>query len=397
MPIGQGYGLLEQILRSLSTALNGGLEDIQPFVTGLLTLLMALAIVVLAYSILINGNALPSAIGFLVRCALVVWGINHWGWVLENLSQLAIQTGLLLTGGAVSVPDLMDPGVMIKRGIDSGAPLWRAFVNNSSWTSPVTGLGYLATYIVYLSAFLIASWRLFWIQAEMFIASVAGIVLLPTLLFRPTQFIASGCLSFAANSFARWLILSIIIGAMWTHFDGIPAKIAIAGTQKLDLTIQEAALSAAMAIILSATLLGSNALAGALTSGIPGMSGSGHVGTVIRNLSAGIHGLITAGSAGTLLGLGTARTLAGGMQGLVGAGQAAAAFRSGGVSSLGEAARQLYAGARQGASGGMQARLAQYMAPVARLGEASGQQAVHDLMAGRHGGGHDHMHRGAHR
>lgn len=394
MPPGQGFGLLEQILKALTTTLERGLGDVHPVVMGYITLFLCFALAMLAYGILVNGRAIQGAVSLLVRGALVVWAVGHWPWFLEQLSELAIALGFLLTGSSLTVRELLDPGVMLKKAIDSAVPLWTAWQNNNSWWNPsavMMGVMYFAIWAIYVGSFGVVVWRIFWIQTETLIATAAGVVLLPTLLFRPVQFVATGVLSYAANCFARYLIVAMLAGLLWTHFDTIPLQIAQAAPGKVNVTLQEGILSAAIAVVLAATFLGSNALASMLTSGVPSMGGMQHFGQVINGISGGISGLLATGGGAVTGTLGAARGALMTGQGMVGAARGLAA---GDVHSLGEAARQMYSGAKAGISGGAQQRVAELMGHSASFTQRHGSSTLDRLMHQRnpvdraHGGAH---------
>jgi type IV secretory pathway TrbL component len=153
----------------------------------------------------------------LVRLALVFLALERWPWLLGGLRDIAITFGLLATGNLVDVANFLDPGGFLRLGLQSGAVLWKAFQNNLGWTSFVTGLAYLLAWVAYGAAFAVMAYKVFWWQVELLIASLGGLCLLPTLMFRPTAFVAAGVLSYAANTFARFLLGALLAGALWKH------------------------------------------------------------------------------------------------------------------------------------------------------------------------------------
>jgi len=337
-----GLGVLQRILNDLSASMDAGGVLLHPILMGYLGLFALFALVWTCYGLLWNGHAFASGLNLLIRLALVTLAIDRWGWFLEGLEELALSLGLQGTGNTLQLSQFLDPGALVKAGIDSGAVLWKAFQNNLGLTSFVTGLAYLFAWLAFVGAYMVMAYKVFWWQVEALIASLAGMVLLPTLAFRPLGFVAMGVLSYAANMFARFLL-----GAM---------------------------------------------LAGALTSGVPGMAGGNSVGTLLRMVTVGAAGLLT-GGAGVATGLlGAGRVAAGSVQGLIGAGQAVRLLTSGGggTTTLGGAARQVYAGTRSGMSGGVQARLGTYMGQAQQVGDWGGQHTLRQLMQSRQGGDQAH-------
>jgi len=390
-----GLGVLQRILNDLSASMDAGGVLLHPILMGYLGLFALFALVWTCYGLLWNGHAFASGLNLLIRLALVTLAIDRWGWFLEGLEELALSLGLQGTGNTLQLSQFLDPGALVKAGIDSGAVLWKAFQNNLGLTSFVTGLAYLFAWLAFVGAYMVMAYKVFWWQVEALIASLAGMVLLPTLAFRPLGFVAMGVLSYAANMFARFLLGAMLAGALWNTLNTLTAiarpglPLTLTG---VDFTIQEAFYAAALAAVLAACFLSVNRLAGALTSGVPGMAGGNSVGTLLRMVTVGAAGLLT-GGAGVATGLlGAGRVAAGSVQGLIGAGQAVRLLTSGGggTTTLGGAARQVYAGTRSGMSGGVQARLGTYMGQAQQVGDWGGQHTLRQLMQSRQGGDQAH-------
>jgi hypothetical protein len=387
-------GVLQRILEAIQQSLAAGAVNLFPIVMGYVILFGMFALALTAYGILRNGHALHIGLGLLVRLALVAMMLDRWPWFLGGLRDIAVTLGIIATGDHLALADFLDPGMLLKRGLDSGALLWSAFAANMGWTSFVTGLAYLAAYIAYVGAFCTMAYKVFWWQVELLLAGLGGLVLLPTLIFRPMAFVAQGVLSYAANAFARFLIGSILAGALWDHL-GILASIAMPGiTATTDMLIQAAFVAAGTAWILASCFLSANRLAGVLTSGIPGMAGGSSMGAFLRGMAAGATGLATVTATATTMMVGVARGVAAGGQGLIGA--AGAAWQgTGGHYRLGEVARHLYAGTQAGMQGGLQAQLGRTMQMASTLATRSGQQTIQHLQGASwrardetHGGTH---------
>lgn len=396
----QSIGALQRILNDIAASMNLGGALLHPILMGYIALFGTLAVVWVAYALLWNGHALPSAIGLLVRLTLVMWTLARWPWFLGGIRDIALNLGLTATGNQLQLGDFLDPGALVKAGIDSGAVLWRAYQNNLGWgpNSWVIGAAYLAAWLGYVGAYTVMAYKVFWWQVELLLASLGGMCLLPTLCFRGTAFVATGTLSFAANMGVRFLIGSLLAGAMWAHLRTLSslARPGVAlSLASVDFTIQEAFYATALAMILGAAFLSVNRIAGMLTSGVPGMAGGQTLGSFVRMVAGGVAGVVTMGAAAGTGAAGIARVGVAGMQGMVGAGRSLPAAL--GTGSMGGAARQLYAGARSGMSGGAQAQLGQLMGVSTQVGNWSGQVTLGQLMGASHSGRGDQSYQGVRR
>ena len=167
---------------------------------------------------------------------------------------------------------------------------------------------------------MVMAFKVFWWQVELLLMGLAGMVLLPTLAFRPLAFVASGVLGYAANAFARFFLGALLRTAVGRaadahttrHADG-PGPAGHGGPEN-----HEAFYAVGLAWVLACCFLGVNRLAGVLTSGIPAMAGGQSVGAFLH--------MVTGTGAGDGHGwgrrrdavLGAARVGAGGAQATLG-------------------------------------------------------------------------------
>lgn len=395
----EDLGVLQRILNDIAQLYGQGGVPLQPALLIFVSIFTTFALVYLAYGIFLNGNAVSGAVAMFMRIALVVWALQYWPALLGGLRDLAIWLGLLTTNGGVTTAELLDPGSAVKLGLKSGKILWDSFINHRGLTSFVNGFAYLLAWVGYVSAFFLISYRIFWWQVELLIASLASLCLIPTLCFRSLAFVGQGILSYSANMFCRFLIGAILSGALWRHLDkltGLPSQPGLPTLTGLDLSIQAAFVAAGVAWALALCFLSVNRLASMLASGIPALNGSGTFGTMLRTLVGAGAAVLSGGAAAAGVGLGAARGVAGAVQGVAGAaGAVPAALR--GSAGFGEAARQIYAGAVAGASGSAQARMASYMGMASDVASSSRQQALQQFMGAGHSTGHDHGHIGVRR
>ena len=380
-------GVLQRILLDMEAAIAQGGEQLYPILMGYVALFGMLALLYLLYAVIANGQALSSAVGLLIRLALVVLVIDRWPWFVGGVRDLGLDLGLLATGNTLQVSDFLDPGALVRKGIVSAGPMWTAFKNNLGWTSFVVGFAYLAAWLGYVAAYCVMAYKVFWWQVEALIVGLAGMALLPTLLFRPTAFIAGGCLSYIPNMAARFLLGSVLSGLLWGHLDRLVslASATPAGNPSLatvDIQIQTAFVAVGYAWVCGATFFGVNSLAGVLTGGIPGMAGGRTMGGFLRTMAAGAAGIMTGGAMAGAGVLGVARVGLGAVQGGIGGLGAAQQMLTGqsGVHSIGEAARQVYAGVRSGANTREGQLLGQYMHRAAQVGTQQGQRTLQQLM-----------------
>jgi type IV secretion system protein TrbL len=391
----QSIGVLQRILNDIHASVQAGGALLYPELLLWVTILGTLALAWVAYGIIRNGYALHSALGLLVRITMVLLLLDRWPWFLSGLRDLAISLGLVATGNTLDLAEFLDPGMLVKAGIDSGAVLWRAVQKNMGWTSPFLGLVFTAAWLLYVGAYMVMAYKVFWFQVEMLLASLAGLCVLPLLCFRPTAFVATGLIAYSANMAVRFLITTILAGALWNHLATLTALVRPQTTLTLaavDFTIQECFYAAAVAVVLAAAFLSINRIAGMLTSGVPGLAGGDNVGSVVRLVTGGVMAMVTGGAGLATAGLGAARLGAAGVQGVLGAARAVDA--PGTAASLGEATRQIYAGGRAAMGGGAQAHLGQLMGMTQRLGERSSPMTVEHLMGVGHSGARDQMYRG---
>ena len=215
----ESLNTLQRILNSIATTLNSGAPELYGVLMGFVGLFTLLALVLLCYGLLWNGRVLPSALGLLVRLALVTFALTRWPWFLGGLRDLGVTLGLLVTGGQLTVVEFLDPGALVQTGITSAAVLWQAFQAHATLTKVLTALPLLCAWAAYCAAFAVMAYKVFWWQVELLIASLAGLCLLPALMLRHTAFVATGVLSYAANAFARFLLGALLAGVLWRHLD----------------------------------------------------------------------------------------------------------------------------------------------------------------------------------
>jgi type IV secretion system protein TrbL len=391
----QTIGVLQRILNDIHATVQAGGALLYPELLLWVTILGTFALAWVAYGILRNGYALHSALGFLVRVTLVLMLLDRWPWFLSGMRDLAISLGLVATGNTLKLAEFLDPGMLVKVGIDSGAVLWRSVQKNMGWTSPLLGGIFTVAWLIYVGAYTVMAYKIFWFQVELLLASLAGLCLLPLLCFRPTAFVATGLIGFSANMAVRFLITTILAGALWNHLKTLTALVRPhipLSLAAIDFTIQDSFYACGVAVVLAAAFLSVNRLASMLTSGVPGLAGGDNVGSVVRMVTSGVMAMVTGGAGLATAGLGAARLGAAGVQGALGAARALPSAST--ATSLGEATRQVYAGARTAMRGGAQAQLGQLMGVTQRLGERSGPLTVQHLMGVTHGGGRDQMYRG---
>ena len=396
--MGQGMSALQNIIRGIEEALARSAQDAYGVVTGYLAFFAFLSLVWVLYQMAWGGRHLQTALGLCLRILMVLSAVNMWPWLLNMLAEEGVWLGLLATGNRLQMVQFLDPGSLVRTGIESGGVLWQAYTNNMAWKLfPITGVAYLLAWLAYVCAFMVMAWKVFWWQVEQLLMALAGMVLLPSLVFRPTAFVAAGVLGYAANSFARFFLGSLLAGLLWTILPTLTQLALPIGQVTLasvDLKIQEAVVAVGLAWTMAACFLNVNRMAGVLTSGVPGMAGGQSFGQLLHMVSGAGAAMVTGGGAAVTGALGMARIGAGGVQGVLGAARAVDTVGAlpAGVRGVGQAAREIYSGAMAGMQGGPQSQLGRLMQGTSAVTQAAQRQTVRQLMQGRGG---DTMNRGA--
>ena len=386
--MGAGGTALQNILNGLAGTLELSAQDVYGIVTGYLSLFALFALVWVLYQMAWGGRHLQTALGLCLRLFLVLFAVQFWPWFLGMLEQEGVWLGLLATGNRIQVAQFLDPGALVRMGIESGWVLWQAYTNNMGWKLfPIVGAAYFLAWLAYVCAFMVMAYKVFWWQVELLLMGLAGMVLLPSLVLRPTAFVASGVLGYAANAFARFLLGSLIAGLLWNVLPTLTDLALPIGQVRLvtvDLKIQEAFYAVGLAWTLAACFLAVNRMAGVLTSGVPGMAGGQSLGSLVHMMMGAGAAMVTAGGAAVAGALGAARVGAAGTQALLGAGAGASrALLS--QQTIGQAAREVYSSAMAGMQGGPQSQLGQLMERTSAVTQTAQRQTLRHLM--QSGGG----------
>lgn len=394
--MGQGMTALQNILNGLAQLLERSGQDVYAVVSAYLAVFALFSLIWTLYQLAFGGRLVSTSLGLLLRLILVLMVINRWPWFLRMLQGEGIWLGLLATGNRIQLEQFLDPGALVRLGIESGGVLWQAYANNLHWTQffPIAAIAYLLAWLVYVCAFMVMAYKVFWWQVELLLMGLGGMVLLPSLVFRPTAFVASGVLSYPANAFARFFLGSLMSGLLWNILPTLTTVALPLGQVRLatvDLKIQEAVVAVGLACTMAACFLAVNRMAGMLTSGVPGMAGGQSLGSFLHMVTGAGAALLTAGGAAAYGALGAGRGIVAGGQAVRGLAAASEALPT--TASLGETARALYSGARTGMQGGPQASLGQLMQRTSQVTQTVQRQSLRHLMQGRGG---DVTYRGTH-
>src|SRR4029077_4444638 len=130
-------GVLQRMLNDLYASVQAGAALLHPLLLGYVALFGTFALCWVAFSIARGGRSLEQAIALVIRLGLVFLLLNRWPWFLGGLRDVALQLGLAATGNTLQLAEFLDPGMLVKAGIDSGAVLWAALQNNLSWRTPL--------------------------------------------------------------------------------------------------------------------------------------------------------------------------------------------------------------------------------------------------------------------
>jgi type IV secretion system protein TrbL len=273
--------------------------------------------------------------------------ISNWNSLARIVFESFAGLGLKASGTGMSTADLLCPGRIAHVGIDAGRPILDSISGLMGYISffenfvQITVL--LFAWIAVLLAFFILAIQLFITLIEFKLTTLAGFVLIPFGLFGKTAFAAERVLGNVISSGVKVLVLAVIVGIGSTLFSQFTA--GFGGNQP---TIEDAMSMVLAALALLGLGIFGPGIANGIVSGGPQLGAGAAIGT---GLAAG--GIVAAGAAGAAIGAGAAGgALAGAARGgaSVVAG-ASAAYRTGGLTGVGQSGASSIAGSLRRSAG----------------------------------------------
>lgn len=332
-----GTGIIDQFLETFTRYIDNGFGLLGGEVGYLATTLAAIDITLAA--LFWSWGTDEDIVARLVKKTLFVgvfaYLIGNW----NNLARIVFESfaglGLKASGTGLSAGDFVHPGKIAQVGLDAGRPILDSISNLMGYISFfenfVQIVVLLFAWAVVLLAFFILAIQLFVTLIEFKLTTLAGFVLLPFGLFgSKTAFAAERVLGNVVSTGIKVLVLAVIVGIGSTLFSQFTS--GFNGGQP---TIEDA-----MTLVLAAlSLLGLGifgpGIANGLVSGGPQLGAGSAVGT---GLAAGGMAAAGAGLAAGGVGLAGGAIAGAARGGSAIASGAPAAYRSGGIGGLAEAA-----------------------------------------------------------
>ncbi|WP_407151282.1 P-type conjugative transfer protein TrbL [Bradyrhizobium sp. ORS 86] len=331
-----GTGVIDQFLETFTRYIDNGFGLVGGEVGYLATTLAAIDLTLagLFWSWGTDDDVIARLIKKILFVGIFAYLIGNWNSLARIVFESFAGLGLKASGTGLSAGDFVHPGKIAQVGLDAGRPILDSISNLMGYVSFFENFVQIAVLLfawaVVLMAFFILAIQLFVTLIEFKLTTLAGFVLIPFGLFGKTAFAAERVLGNVVSSGIKVLVLAVIVGIGSTLFSQFTS--GFNGGQP---TIEDA-----MTLVLAAlSLLGLGifgpGIANGLVSGGPQLGAGAAVGT---SLAAG--GVVAAGAGLAAGGMGLA---SGAIAGAVRGGSAiasgtAAAYRSGGVLGVAEAA-----------------------------------------------------------
>lgn len=237
--------------------------------------------------------------------------VGAFAYILGNFNMLSgvifksfAGLGLIASGAAISLGQLLQPGRLAQVGVDTGALLLAQIGRLAGFTSIFanfeTILVLLIAWVIVILSFFILAVQLFIVLIEFKLTTLAGFVLVPFSFWNKTAFMAERVLGNVVSSGVKVLMLAVIVGISTTTFNDFRA--AVGETPTMD---QASAVMLASLAMLGLGIFGPRIATG-LVSGAPQLGAGAVAGTVMGAAGVAIAGAAVAGM-GARAGLGGVR------------------------------------------------------------------------------------------
>src|SRR3984885_3172383 len=329
-----GPGVIDGFLATFTQYIDSGFGLVQGDVRWLASVLIAVDITLagLFWAMAPDEDVLARLIKKTLYIGVFAFIIGHY----NNLAQIIYNSfaglGLKAGGGAITAPQLLQPGKLPQVGIDSGKPILTSISGLIGFTSFFDNFVQIAilmiAWLIVVISFFIMAIQLFVSLIEFKLTTLAGFVLVPFGLFGRTAFLAEKVLGNVVSSGVKILALAVIVGIGSTIFGQFTTALNNPPTISDALTLILAALT-----LLGLSIFGPG-IANGLIAGGPQLGAGAAVGTGLAVAGIGAAGVgLAAGGLGAAGGAiaGTARAGASVASG------ATAAFRTGGVAGVAKA------------------------------------------------------------
>ncbi|GGI34078.1 MULTISPECIES: P-type conjugative transfer protein TrbL [Bradyrhizobium] len=331
-----GTGIIDQFLETFTRYIDSGFGLVGGEVGYLATTLAAIDITLAA--LFWSWGADDDIIARLVKKTLFVgvfaYLIGNWNSLARIVFESFAGLGLKASGTSLSAGDFVRPGKIAQVGLDAGRPLLDSISSLIGYISFfenfVQIVVLLFAWAIVLLAFFILAVQLFVTLIEFKLTTLAGFVLIPFGLFGKTAFAAERVLGNVVSSGIKVLVLAVIVGIGSTLFSQFTS-----GFNGAQPTIEDAMTLVLAALSLLALGIFGPSIASGLVSGGPQLGAGSAVGTA---LAAGGAAVATAGLAAGAAGLAGGALVGAGRMGASAVTGTAAAYRSGGLTGVANAA-----------------------------------------------------------
>ena len=330
-----GTGVIDNFLGTFTQYIDSGFGLVQGDVHWLAGVLIAIDITLagLFWSMAPDEDILARLIKKTLYIGVFAFIIGNFNALAQIVFNSFAGLGLEAGGGSMSQAQLLQPGHIAQVGINAGQPILNAISGLMGFTSFfqnfVQIMILLIAWLIVIISFFVMAIQLFVSLIEFKLTTLAGFVLVPFGLFGRTAFLAEKVLGNVVSSGVKILVLAVIIGIGQQIFGQFTSGFNNPPTISDALTLILASLS-----LLGLSIFGPG-IANGLIAGGPQLGAGAAVGTALA-----AAGLGAAGAFGTS----TAMRAAGGAianvahAGASVAGGASAAYRSGGIAGVAQAA-----------------------------------------------------------
>ena len=288
--------VLQKIINAVEQAMQPGMAGLRGFLIGFTSLLVFLEALRVYGAVLDDGLKYKHVVGFLMRTFILLAVYWNWPAMFNALIEDFVGAGLRFGGNHLTVQQFMDPGLLMRRGLQTGLVLKDVANANAGLLGAAVNAAYflpfLVCWVLYLGAYAWMACGVFLTQVELYIILPVSLFVLAFAFWRPTANMATGVLSYMLNVCLIFFLKAIMASLIFL----VAPLLAPAITTKtaFDVAIEQAFMMVVFAIVLAVLFTKVTTIVSRHLSGMPSLTAGGFVQTV-----AGLVGMV-AGGAGLL-------------------------------------------------------------------------------------------------
>ena len=216
------YGIIWGILEQLEGALRTGIANVRPQLNFWLTILIAWEVVRIAWHGIRGGIGWPAA-ECVLRVGCISWAMQYYPDFCERLTNTMVRIGVSVGLGFVDVGTFLDPGAWWQLSDQAAKPLYDAYRGVGFWSGVFGGHMpvLLLVWILYKTAFIAIGVGIFAAQAQALIGTFISFAMLPTLVFRGTQWIGGQVWARAINHSVKLMAWAVVGGFAYNVAKGL--------------------------------------------------------------------------------------------------------------------------------------------------------------------------------